>query len=104
MTSTTPSHDALSEDAQAKWFYDTVRENIIVLLLFLSLYSISYIILHRFRREYKAEDIEDEEDVFGLDNLIMLFLCAAGLAMALAGFFLLPGTMAATALIELQIG
>ncbi|CAG8491249.1 7691_t:CDS:10 [Ambispora leptoticha] len=95
----------LSEEQER--FYNAVREIIIMLLLFLPLYSVSYNVIQRFRRKQRQnqaqQEVEDEEeDVFGIDELIMGFLCAAGLAMALAGFFLLPGTMAATALIELQ--
>ncbi|CAG8470632.1 10096_t:CDS:2 [Acaulospora colombiana] len=50
---------------------------------------------------YRASDAEDEdEDLFGIDNLIIIVLCAAGLAMALAGFLLLPFTMIATELLH----
>ncbi|CAG8581593.1 1979_t:CDS:1 [Paraglomus brasilianum] len=87
-----------TEAEESQW-YTLVRENIIAFLLFLSPYIISYITLRRFRR-FRSNDSEENED--NIDNLIIMFLCAAGLAMAMAGFLLLPCTMAATALINLQ--
>ncbi|CAG8543788.1 5207_t:CDS:1 [Paraglomus occultum] len=88
-----------NEAEESQW-YTLVRENIIAFLLFLSPYIISYITLRRFRRRFRSNDPEENED--SIDNLIIMFLCAAGLAMAMAGFLLLPCTMAATALINLQ--
>ncbi|CAG8599174.1 8883_t:CDS:1 [Cetraspora pellucida] len=81
-------------------FYNLVRQNIIAFLLFLSLYAISYVLLQRFRKKFRASDPDDEDDdLFGIDNLVIIVLCAAGLAMALAGFLLLPFTIFATALL-----
>ncbi|GES73656.1 protein LMBR1L isoform X1 [Rhizophagus clarus] len=52
----------------------------------------------------KITDVEEEEDdLYGIDNLIIIILCAGGLAMALAGFLLWPFTMIATALLHNEI-
>ncbi|CAG8435326.1 5553_t:CDS:2 [Diversispora eburnea] len=100
------------EDEETSWqenneFYNWVRQNIIAFLLFLTKYAISYSLLQRFRRKYRdtSDSItsiteDEDEDLFGIDNLIIIVLCAAGLAMALAGFSLLPFTMIATELLH----
>ncbi|CAJ0846207.1 17493_t:CDS:10 [Entrophospora sp. SA101] len=58
-----------------------------------------------FRKRYKgSSDIEDEDEIFGgIDELVIIIMCAAGLAMAFAGFLLLPFTMIATALLHDEI-
>nr|CAG8447022.1 7750_t:CDS:10 [Entrophospora candida] len=112
--------DKLEDESFARWikktkegggvqaandFYNWIRQNIIAFLLFLSLYTISYSILQKFRKRYKgSSDIEDEDEIFGgIDELVIIIMCAAGLAMAFAGFLLLPFTMIATALLHDEI-
>jgi len=93
-----------SEEEAANEFYNWVRQNIIAFLLFVSLYSISYSSLQRFRRKNRIADVEEEDDgLYGIDSLIIIILCAGGLAMALAGFLLWPFTMIATALLHNEI-
>jgi hypothetical protein len=104
MTSIEENSTLNASEKAANEFYNWVRQNIIAFLLFVSLYSISYSILQRFRKKNKITDIEEEEeDLYGIDNLIIIILCAGGLAMALAGFLLWPFTMIATALLHNEI-
>ncbi|GBC37706.2 protein Lilipod [Rhizophagus irregularis DAOM 181602=DAOM 197198] len=104
MTSIEENSILSASERAANEFYSWVRQNIIAFLLFVSLYSISYSLLQRFRRKNRITDIEEEEDdPYGIDSLIIIILCAGGLAMALAGFLLWPFTMIATALLHNEI-
>jgi len=104
MTSIGENSTLNASEKAANEFYSWVRQNIIAFLLFVSLYSISYSLLQRFRRKSKISDVEEEDDdLYGIDNLIIIILCAGGLAMALAGFLLLPFTMIATALLHNEL-
>ncbi|GBB93538.1 hypothetical protein RclHR1_02190013 [Rhizophagus clarus] len=104
MTSIEENSTLNASEKAANEFYNWVRQNTIAFLLFVSLYSISYSLLQRFRKKNKITDVEEEEDdLYGIDNLIIIILCAGGLAMALAGFLLWPFTMIATALLHNEI-
>ncbi|CAG8571865.1 7514_t:CDS:1 [Funneliformis mosseae] len=104
MTSMGESSMFNASEKAANEFYSWVRQNIIAFLLFVSLYSISYSLLQRFRRKNRISDVEEEDDdLYGIDNLIIIILCAGGLAMAFAGFLLLPFTMIATALLHNEL-
>ncbi|RIA96086.1 LMBR1-like membrane protein [Glomus cerebriforme] len=104
MTSIEENSTLNASEKAANEFYNWVRQNIIAFLLFVSLYSISYSLLKRFRRKNRISDAEEEDDdLYGIDNLIIIILCAGGLAMALAGFLLWPFTMIATALLHNEL-
>src|ERR1043165_7120950 len=104
MTSIEESSTFNANEKAANEFYSWVRQNIIAFLLFVSLYSISYSSLQRFRKKNRISDVEEEDDdLYGIDSLIIIILCAGGLAMALAGFLLWPFTMIATALLHNEI-
>ena len=101
MTSIEENSTLNANEQAANEFYSWVRQNIIAFLLFVSLYSLSYSLLQRFRRNWRISNVEEEDDeLYGIDNLVIIILCAGGLAMALAGFLLWPFTMIATALLH----
>ncbi|CAI8025320.1 Limb region 1 homolog-like protein, partial [Geodia barretti] len=70
-------------------FYDTVRESIICLLVFLSLYLGSYCLVTRFQRHFSREDCyTDQEDQ--LVYRITTWLCSFALSVSAASALLLP--------------
>ncbi|XP_076178974.1 LMBR1-like protein lilipod isoform X2 [Ptiloglossa arizonensis] len=80
-------------DLREQLFHNTVRENIIFLLLFLVLYVSSYAIIAKFRRK-------DREDYFSVDEdeatvyRISLWLCTVALAVSVGATLLLPVSIA----------
>ncbi|KAK0172852.1 hypothetical protein PV328_006119 [Microctonus aethiopoides] len=76
-------------DLREQLFHNTVRENIIFLLLFLLLYISSYALLAKFRQR-------DREDYFTLDEdeamvyKISLWLCTVALSVSIGATLLLP--------------
>ena len=80
-------------DLREQLFHNTVRENIIFLLLFLVLYVSSYALIARFRRR-------DREDYFSVDEdeatvyRISLWLCTVALAVSVGATLLLPVSIA----------
>ncbi|XP_012266650.1 protein Lilipod [Athalia rosae] len=80
-------------DLREQLFHNTVRENIIFLLLFLLLYISSYALIARFRRR-------DREDYFLVDEdeatvyRISLWLCTVALAVSVGATLLLPVSIA----------
>ncbi|XP_055531491.1 protein Lilipod [Wyeomyia smithii] len=80
-------------DIREQIFHNTVREQIIFLLLFLLLYLGSFALINRFRRR-------DREDLFSTDDdeitvyRISLWLCTFSLAIALGAALLLPISIA----------
>ncbi|XP_011313729.1 protein LMBR1L [Fopius arisanus] len=80
-------------DLREQLFHNTVRENIIFLLLFLLLYTSSYAFIGRFRRR-------DREDYFSVDEdeatvyRISLWLCTVALAVSAGATLLLPVSIA----------
>eukprot|EP00117_Sycon_ciliatum_P047402 scpid76652/ scgid33855/ Limb region 1 protein homolog len=71
-----------------KEFYGAVREYLVLFLLFVILYSISYQLVYYFKRKREREDyFSVEEDG---PYRFSLFLCTFTLAVALAAIFLLP--------------
>jgi hypothetical protein len=104
MTSMEENSTFYANEKAANEFYSWVRQNIIAFLIFVSLYSVSYSLLRKFRRKNRISDVEEEDDdLYGIDNLIIIILCAGGLAMALAGFLLWPFTMIAAALLHNEL-
>ncbi|KAL2746170.1 protein Lilipod [Vespula maculifrons] len=80
-------------DLREQLFHNTVRENIIFLLLFLLLCISSYALIARFRRR-------DREDYFSVDEddatvyRISLLLCTVALAVSIGATLLLPISIA----------
>ncbi|XP_078036427.1 LMBR1-like protein lilipod [Augochlora pura] len=80
-------------DLREQLFHNTVRENIIFLLLFLVLYVSSYALIAKFRRR-------DREDYFSVDEdeatvyRISLWLCTVALAVSVGATLLLPVSIA----------
>ncbi|KAF7995385.1 hypothetical protein HCN44_006492 [Aphidius gifuensis] len=80
-------------DLREQLFHNTVRENIIFLLLFLILCTSSYALIARFRRK-------DREDYFSVDEdeatvyRISLWLCTVALAVSVGATLLLPISIA----------
>ncbi|XP_066591526.1 protein Lilipod [Prorops nasuta] len=80
-------------DLREQLFHNTVRENIIFLLLFLLLYISSYALIGRFRRR-------DRDDYFSVDEdeatvyRISLWLCTVALAVSIGATLLLPVSIA----------
>ncbi|XP_015591359.1 protein Lilipod [Cephus cinctus] len=80
-------------DLREQLFHNTVRENIIFLLLFLLLYISSYALIARFRRR-------DREDYFSVDEdeatvyRISLWLCTVALTVSVGATLLLPVSIA----------
>lgn len=76
-------------DLREQIFHNTVRENIIFLLLFLLLYLLSYVIIRRWQRrdhdDYYFTD-EDEAKVYR----ISLWLCTFSLSVVVCAALLLP--------------
>lgn len=69
-------------------FHERVRECIICILLFASLYILCYFILTRFKRHTDFTAVDDEEDA--AVNRIALWLCTFTLAVSLGAVLLLP--------------
>ncbi|VEN49894.1 unnamed protein product [Callosobruchus maculatus] len=82
-------------DINEQTFHNTIREQIIFLLLFLLLYLFSFAVLDRFRRrgldDYYSLQDEDEVVVYRISG----WLCAASLAVAVGAVLLLPISIAA---------
>ncbi|XP_022185404.2 protein Lilipod [Nilaparvata lugens] len=80
-------------DLREQIFHNTIRENVIFLLLFLLLYLSSYAIIDRFRRsgieDYFSTD-EDEATVYK----ISLWLCTFSLSVSMCAALLLPFSIA----------
>ncbi|XP_075231570.1 LMBR1-like protein lilipod [Lycorma delicatula] len=78
-----------SDDIRQQIFHNTVRENVIFLLLFLLLYLISYAIIGKYRRndneDYLSTD-EDEATVYKTS----LWLCTFSLSISVCATLLLP--------------
>ncbi|XP_043289691.1 protein Lilipod [Venturia canescens] len=87
-------------DIREQLFHNTVRENIIFLLLFLLLYISSYALIARFRRR-------DREDYFSVDDdeatvyRISLWLCTVALAVSVGATLLLPVSIASNEILLL---
>ncbi|XP_065218464.1 protein Lilipod [Planococcus citri] len=80
-------------DLREQIFHNTVRENIIFLLLFLLLYVSSYAVIGQFKRKDDEDYItEDSDDV--LVYQISLWLCTFSLAISAGAAFLLPFSIA----------
>lgn len=90
----------LSIEEKEEEFNNVVRENIIVLLTFITLYIIAYCIiayLHRKRERDGWYGGEDEAKVYR----ISLYLCAVTLAVSILAVFLLPMSMIGNEIVHL---
>lgn len=74
-------------------FHNTVRENIIFMLLFLLLYLSSYTLIGRFRRRDREEYLSTDEDE-AMVYRISLWLCTFSLAVSVGAALLLPISIA----------
>lgn len=74
-------------------FHNTVRENIIFMLLFLLLYLSSYTLIGRFRRRDREEYLSSDEDE-AMVYRISLWLCTFSLAVSVGAALLLPISIA----------
>ncbi|XP_055324901.1 protein Lilipod isoform X2 [Sitodiplosis mosellana] len=80
-------------DIREQMFHNTVREQIIFLLLFILLYVGSFALIGRFRRRDK-EDLCSTDDDEVLVYKISLWLCTFSLAVAICAALLLPISIA----------
>lgn len=80
-------------DLREQLFHNTVRENIIFLLLFLLLYISSYALIARFRKNDKEDYLSVDEDE-ALVYRISLWLCSFSLAVSIGATLLLPLSIA----------
>ncbi|XP_034251934.1 protein Lilipod isoform X2 [Thrips palmi] len=78
---------------QEQIFHNTVRENIIFMLLFLLLYLSSYTLIGRFRRRDREEYLSSDEDE-AMVYRISLWLCTFSLAVSVGAALLLPISIA----------
>lgn len=76
-------------DIREQIFHNTVRENIIFLLLLLLLYVSSYAIIRRFRRQDREDYFSTDEDEVTVYR-ISLWLCTFSLAVSVGSALLLP--------------
>ncbi|XP_018048443.1 PREDICTED: protein Lilipod [Atta colombica] len=80
-------------DLREQLFLNTVRENIIYLLLFLLLYISSYALIARFRRRDREDYLSVDEDEATVYR-ISLWLCTVALAISVGATLLLPVSIA----------
>lgn len=80
-------------DLREQLFHNTVRENIIFLLLFLLLYISSYALIARFRRRDREDYLSVDEDEATVYR-ISLWLCTVALAVSVGATLLLPVSIA----------
>ncbi|KAL6267235.1 hypothetical protein P5V15_000310 [Pogonomyrmex californicus] len=80
-------------DLREQLFHNTVRENIIFLLLFLLLYISSYALIARFRRRDREDYLSVDEDEATVYR-ISLWLCTVALAVSIGATLLLPVSIA----------
>ncbi|XP_020292441.1 protein Lilipod [Pseudomyrmex gracilis] len=80
-------------DLREQLFHNTVRENIIFLLLFLLLYITSYALIARFRRRDRDDYLSVDEDEATVYR-ISLWLCTVALAVSVGATLLLPVSIA----------
>lgn len=80
-------------DIREQVFHNTVRENIIFLLLFLALYLSSYAIILRFKRQDRDDYFTNDEDEATVYR-ISLWLCTFSLAVSVGAVLLLPISIA----------
>ncbi|GAB1867457.1 Protein LMBR1L [Camponotus japonicus] len=80
-------------DLREQLFHNTVRENIIFLLLFLLLYISSYALIARFRRRDRDDYLSVDEDEATVYR-ISLWLCTVALAVSVGATLLLPVSIA----------
>ncbi|XP_069687432.1 protein Lilipod isoform X2 [Periplaneta americana] len=76
-------------DIREQIFHNTVRENIIFLLLLLLLYMSSYAIIRKFRRQDREDYFSTDEDEVTVYR-ISLWLCTFSLAVSVGSALLLP--------------
>lgn len=80
-------------DLREQLFHNTVRENIIYLLLFSLLYISSYALIARFRRRDREDYLSVDEDEATVYR-ISLWLCTVALAISVGATLLLPVSIA----------
>ncbi|KAL7294824.1 protein Lilipod [Trichogramma pretiosum] len=80
-------------DPREQLFQNTIREYTICLLLFLILYTLSYILINRLRPG-GGEDYYENDDDDVLVYRISLWLCATALAISIGATLLLPVSIA----------
>ena len=80
-------------DLKEQLFHNTVRENVIFMLLFLLLYLSSYTLIGRFRRRDREEYLSSDEDE-AMVYRISLWLCTFSLAVSVGAALLLPISIA----------
>lgn len=76
-------------DIREQIFHNTVRENIIFLLLLLLLYVSSYAIIRRFRRHDRDDYFSTDEDEITVHR-ISVWICTFSLAVSVGSALLLP--------------
>lgn len=85
--------DEVITDINHQMFHNSIREQIIFLLLFLMLYLCSFSLVNRFRRRDKEDLYSDDEDEIVIYR-ISLWLCSFSLAVAIGAALLLPISIA----------
>ncbi|KAG8236726.1 hypothetical protein J437_LFUL014222 [Ladona fulva] len=80
-------------DLREQNFHNSVRENIIFLLLFLTLCVISYIVIQKYKKRDREDYLCADEDEATV-NRISVLLCTISLAVSVGAVLLLPMSIA----------